>query len=252
MSQEQKEVFYAPQNEKMITASRRARETFNYFWREIYWEAKRVVPAHDLALVKFPFQQEFEGRSEAVVEHMWISEIDFDGEMITGVLMNAPNQLTNVSEGDTISRHLSEISDWMLAIDRKTYGGFTIQVLRSGMTAQARAQHDSTWGLDFGDHNNVLVAYQQEENEENLIEHPMSKAMEQPARDYFEANLEVVTAADENGITRLHTETIAGNKIAVDILLSLGADKTAKTNTGKTALDYATALNWAHLLPVLK
>ena len=252
MKEENKTVFYAEQNKKMEEAYVKAQATFNYFWREVYWESKRVVPAHDLALVKIPFQQVVEGRETPLVEHMWISDIDFDGELITGVLKNSPNKLTNVAEGDTITRKLSEISDWMLSIDRKTYGGYTIQVLRSGMTEEARKQHDNAWGLDFGDPNNILVAYQQEENEENLIEHPMSKAMEQPARDYFTGNLDVVKAADENGVTRLHTETIAGNKTAVDILLELGADKNAKTNTGKTALDFAIALNWSHLIPVLQ
>ncbi|WP_159023665.1 DUF2314 domain-containing protein [Formosa sp. L2A11] len=251
MSQENN-IIYAEQNEKMKAAYLKAQDTFNYFWREIYWEAKRMVPAHDLSLVKIPFQQMDEANAEPTVEHMWISEIAFDGENITGVLMNSPNLLTNVAEGDTVTRKVSEISDWMLAIDRKTYGGYTIQVLRSDMTEEARKQHDEAWGLDFGDPNNILVAYKQEENEENLIEHPMSKVMEKPARDYFEANLDAVTAIDENGVTRLHTETIAGNKIAVEILLELGADKTAKTNTGKTALDFATALNWKHLIPVLK
>ena len=245
-------IIFAKQNQKMKAAYLKAQETFNYFWREMYWDSKRVVPAHDLALVKIPFQQMDEADDEPTVEHMWISEIDFDGEDITGVLMNSPNLLTNVSEGDTVTRKVSEISDWMLAIDRKTYGGFTIQVLRSDMTEEARKQHDEAWGLDFGDPNHILVAYQQEENEENLIEHPMSKVMEKPAREFFEANLDVVKAADENGVTRLHTETIAGNKTAVEILLELGADKTAKTNTDKTALDFATALNWSHLIPVLK
>lgn len=252
MSQDNKSVFFAQQNEKMKEASIKAQATFNYFWRDLYWESKRVVPAHDLALVKIPFQQKFEGSDKPIFEHMWISEIDFDGELITGVLMNAPNQLTNVSEGDTVTRKVSEISDWMLSIDRKTYGGYTIQVLRSGMTDDARAQHDNAWGLNFGDFNTILVAHLQEEEKENLIEHPMSKAMEKPARDYFTGNPDVVTAADENGVTRLHTETIAGNKTAVAILLELGADKTAKTTTGKTALDFATALNWEHLIPVLE
>lgn len=245
-------IIFAKQNQKMKAAYLKAQETFNYFWRELYWETKRVVPAHNLSLVKIPFQQMDEADDEPTVEHMWISEIAFDGEHITGVLMNSPNLLTNVSEGDTVTRKVSEISDWMLAIDRKTYGGYTIQVLRSDMTEEARKQHDEDWGLDFGDHNNILVAYQQEENEENLIEHPMSKVMEQPAREFFEANLDFVKAADENGVTRLHTETIAGNETAVKILLELGADKNAKTNTGKTALDFATDLNWLHLLPVLK
>jgi len=251
MSQENN-IIYTEQNEKMKAAYLKAQETFNYFWREMYWEAKRVVPAHDLALVKIPFSQKVEGREQPLVEHMWISEITFDGEFITGVLQNVPNKLTNVAKDDTVTRKVSEISDWMLSIDRKTYGGYTIQVLRSNMTEDARKQHDNAWGLNFGDYNNILIAHQQEEKKENLIEHPMSKVMEQPAKDYFESNLDVVKAADENGVTRLHTETIAGNKIAVEILLELGADKNAKTNTGKTALDYATALNWEHIIPVLK
>ncbi|MFB9053876.1 DUF2314 domain-containing protein [Formosa undariae] len=245
-------IIFAEQNQKMKVAYLKAQETFNYFWREMYWDSKRVVPAHDLALVKIPFQQVIEGRAEPIVEHMWISDIDFDGELITGVLQNAPNKLTNVAEGDTVTRKISEISDWMLSIDRKTYGGYTIQVLRSGMTEDARTKHDQAWGLDFGDYNTILVAHLQEEEQENLIEHPMSKVMEQPARDYFTANLDVVKAVDKNGVTRLHTETIAGNKTAVDILLELGADKTAKTNTGKTALDFAIALNWSHLVSVLE
>ncbi|WP_434036223.1 DUF2314 domain-containing protein [Formosa sp. 4Alg 33] len=252
MSQDTKDIIYAEQNIKMKEAYKKAQETFNYFWREIYWDAKRVIPAHDLALVKIPFQQMVGGREEPIVEHMWISEIEFDGEYITGVLSNSPNRLTNVAEGDTITRTVSEISDWMLSIDRKTYGGYTIQALRSDMTEEARAKHDQAWGLDFGDYNNILVAHLQEEEQGNLIEHPMSKIMETPARDYFSANLDVVTAKDENGVTRLHTETIAGNKTAVEILLELGADKTAKTNTGKTALDFAIALNWSHLVPVLE
>ena len=251
MSQENN-VIYTEQNAKMKAAYLKAQSTFNYFWREIYWEAKRVVPAHDLALVKIPFQQKIEGKEQPLVEHMWISEIDFDGEFITGILQNAPNKLTNVAEGDTVTRKVSEISDWMLSIDRKTYGGYTIQALRSDMTDKARENHDNAWGLNFGDYNNILIAHQQEEKEENLIEHPMSKVMEKPARDFFTENLDVVAAVGKNGMTRLHTETIAGNKIAVEILLELGADKNAKTKTGKTAFDFATALNWSHLIPILK
>jgi len=251
MSQENN-IIYTEQNEKMKAAYLKAQETFNYFWREIYWEAKRVVPAHDLALVKIPFLQKVEGREQPLVEHMWISEIAFDGEFITGILQNAPNKLTNVAKGDTVTRKVSEISDWMLSIDRKTYGGYTIQALRSDMTDKARENHDNAWGLNFGDYNNILIAHQQEEKKENLIEHPMSKVMEKPARDFFTENLDVVAAVDEKGMTRLHTETIAGNKIAVEILLEVGADKNVKTKTGKTALDYATALNWEHIIPVLK
>ncbi|CAD7289406.1 hypothetical protein LMG8286_01785 [Campylobacter suis] len=41
-------------------------------------------------------------------EHMWVSEIDFDGEFITGVLINDP---TNVKQGGSVRVLINEISD---------------------------------------------------------------------------------------------------------------------------------------------
>jgi uncharacterized protein YegJ (DUF2314 family) len=50
----------------------------------------------------------------------------------------------------------------------------------------------------------------------------------------------------------VHREAIAGNLTSVEVLLSLGADKTTKTNTGKTALDFARLLEWEHIIPLLE
>ncbi|CAD7287637.1 hypothetical protein LMG7974_00517 [Campylobacter majalis] len=41
--------------------------------------------------------------------------IDFDGEFITGTLVNEPNELTNIKNGDSIKVRIGEISDWMFA-----------------------------------------------------------------------------------------------------------------------------------------
>ena len=49
----------------------------------------------------------------------------------------------------------------------------------------------------------------------------------------------------------LHREAIAGNRTAVEILLAKGADKNAKNIHGKTALDYARALGWDHVVQAL-
>ncbi|HPR63340.1 MAG TPA: DUF2314 domain-containing protein [Thermoanaerobaculia bacterium] len=40
---------------EMVKANQRARETFKYFWRELSWEKRRIVPGLDMALVKIAF-----------------------------------------------------------------------------------------------------------------------------------------------------------------------------------------------------
>lgn len=244
-------VVYAEQNALMEQATAKAQNNFKYFWRELYWEYRRIVPAHSFAMVKIPFEQSIAGQEKPIVEHMWISNINFDGEVITGELVNDPNQLTNVSKGDAVHKKIKEITDWMISIQGKTLGGFTIQAMRSGMNEKERSNHDQAWGLDFGDYNDVLVTYQQKENPTNLIEHPMSKNMGEKLQEFLKEHPNEISVQDENGLSLLHREAIAGNKTSIEILLELGADKTLKSNQGKTALDYATALNWEHVKEVL-
>src|SRR5262245_60992459 len=86
-------------NPEMQAAYLRARASFRYFWREVAWERRRIVPALDMECVKAPFSdgehgKRVEGRPE--VEHMWMSEIDFDGRVVSGVLLNSPNWLQTV------------------------------------------------------------------------------------------------------------------------------------------------------------
>jgi len=76
---------------------------------------------------------------------MWIDDIDFGGVNIKGFLMNQPNQLTNINEGDFVEIPVCEISDWLFAINDKAYGGFTIQVLRAEMDKKERKKHDEAW-----------------------------------------------------------------------------------------------------------
>ncbi|AXB59126.1 DUF2314 domain-containing protein [Flavobacterium fluviale] len=244
-------IFYADgENPKMIEAYKKAQETFKYFWRELSWEYRRIVPGLDVACVKLAFTQEID--NETVVEHMWINDVNFDGENIYGVLVNDPDELTNVNNGDEVQIPVNQISDWLFAIDGKTYGAFTIQAMRSEMSEEERAAHDEAWGLDFGDFDDVLVVNEQKEKPENIIEHPMSKNMKESLIEFVQNNPEEVTAQDELGYTFLHREVIAGNQTSVEVLLESGADKNAKTETGKTALDFAKELKWEHLVTVLQ
>jgi uncharacterized protein YegJ (DUF2314 family) len=47
------------------------------------------------------FSEETE-TGETNVEHMWMNEIGFDGDRVTGYLINEPNTLKNVQVGDFI------------------------------------------------------------------------------------------------------------------------------------------------------
>ncbi|MTG99138.1 DUF2314 domain-containing protein [Myroides sp. BIT-d1] len=254
MMEDNKVFFASGEDQIMIDAFAKAQETFKYFWRELYWESRRIIPALDMASVKVAFTQEFEddkGETYVEVEHMWIGDIYFDGMYIYGELLNEPNILTNIEEGESIGVTVDQISDWMFLTEGKSYGGFTVQAMRSQMSEEELKEHDTAWGLDFGDFNNILVAYNQEEHPENLIEHPMSKNMKESLIEFLDKNPEEITLVDPDGFTFLHREAIAGNLSTIEILLAKGADKHIKSEDGKTALEYAQYLKWDHIIPVL-
>jgi uncharacterized protein YegJ (DUF2314 family) len=248
-----KKIFYAKgDSPQMIAAFEKAQKTFKYFWRELSWEARRIVPALDLACVKVIFSQETANSPEPIVEHMWINDIDFDGDVISGTLINDPDALTNVKNGDFIEVPLSQISDWLFSIQGKTYGGFTIHAMRANMSKKELKEHDKAWGLDFGDFNEILLVYDQKKHPENLIEHPMCINMGDSLKKFLKENPKELTNKDEKGFTMLHREALAGNKTSVEILLESGADKQAKTHNGCTALDFAKSLEWSHIIPILQ
>ncbi|MFV0430329.1 MAG: DUF2314 domain-containing protein [Arachnia sp.] len=232
-------------------AAGNAQRSFRYFWREVYWEGRRIVPALDLAIVMVTFSQRVDAKSEPLVERMWLSNIGFDGESVTGELINEPNAVTNIALGARVTRSVSEISDWLFACSGKTYGGFSVQAMRSQMNDRGRRQHDKGWGLDFGDPNNVLVAYDQEDSPENLTEHPMSKNMGPRVRQALRENPSELTAMDEDGLNILHREAIAGNATVVAVLLELGVDTAVRSTSGKTALDFARSMGWDHVVGLL-
>ncbi|WP_297895687.1 DUF2314 domain-containing protein, partial [uncultured Campylobacter sp.] len=203
-------VFYADgEDEAMLKAFEQARKSFRYFWRELYWERLRIVPALSFACVKVAFSQELNGSTE--VEHMWLNDIYFNGERVCGVLVNDPNVLSNVKNGDEVAVPLEQISDWMFAIEGKTYGGFSVQAMRKAMSQSERAEHDEAWGLNFGDPDVVLVAYEQQEHPQNLTEHPMSVNTKKNFEEFLHGYPDEITRADDEGYTMLHYEAIAGN-----------------------------------------
>lgn len=269
---EENSIFFADGNDpEMINAFKKAQETFKYFWREQSWEYRRIIPGLNVSCVKIAFSDKNE-TGELDVEHMWINDIFFDGDSIKGYLINEPNTLKNVQVGDYVEIPITDISDWLFAITPsvqkpkglsklfsssseplpKTYGGFTIQKMRSDMSASERKDHDNAWQLDFGDFNDIQIVNKQTEEPENLVEHPMSINMKEKFLEFLQQNPDELKHSDENGLTLLHRETIAGNLTIVQVALEAGADRNIQSKAGKTALDYAKQLNWEHIIPVLE
>jgi len=77
-------------------------------------------------------------------EHMWLTDVRYKDGKFSGVLNNEPNDVKTVKIGDKLSASEKEISDWMYVDGRKLVGGYTIRLLRDGMTAEQRTQFDQS------------------------------------------------------------------------------------------------------------
>jgi len=258
----------------MKAAMQAARDSFRVFWREVSWEGRRIVPALDLAAVKAAFsdeQRKAERPDHAMsVEHLWMTEVQFDGDIVTGCLINQPNWLHDVKEGDVVHVPLTHITDWLYAVRGVAYGGHTIQHMRKDMSVSERKHHDGMWGLDFGDPD--VVRLMPAPHVENVgffgrlfgkkppppppvdveAEHPMSENMGDSLREALQKNPEWVTDADDDGWTMLHHQALAGSLASVDVLLDLGADPQRRTKSGLTASDLAQKLRWTRVVKRLE
>lgn len=232
---------------EMQRAYEQARDSFRYFWREIAWERRRIVPALDLVVFKAPFADDAPrtpGADTPEVEHMWVGDVDFDGEFVTGVLGNDPNWLTSVREGDAVRIPLDRISDWMYVMDGAAYGGFTVNLLRSRMDPDERREHDQAWGLDFGDPRTIRM---------NADEpHLMSVNTADSLRQALAKDASLVSVKGHNGWTFLHQEAAAGSAATVQVLLDGGADPAAAADNGMTPGQLARVLGWASVASMLE
>lgn len=265
MSQDSSPLFYFPGSDpEMARANERARATFRYFWRELAWERRRIVPGLDVAVVKIPFS-DGDPETEDDVEHMWVEDVGFDGRNVTGVLLNQPNGLTSVKQNDVVRVPLSRVGDWLYAVGGEVYGGHTVNVMRSRMGPAERREHDQAWGLDFGDPRTTRLVYwnnqrggllrrwfgSRRDESPELGEHPMSLAMLHSLIEQVAADPSFISETDEEGWTLLHSMALAGAAPMVRVLLEAGANPRAKTNHGMTALQLARSLGWENVIALL-
>ncbi|MCG9490942.1 DUF2314 domain-containing protein [Acinetobacter pittii] len=237
----------------MILAFDKAISTFKYFWRELYWEYRRIVPALELAYVKCAFIQENpEDTNQPLIEYMWIDQVNFDGSTISGTLLNEPYIIDNVQAGETVRIQFESVVDWMFLSNGVVHGGFTIQEYRKTLNASDRKEYDEAWGIDFGNPDEILLAYDQKNCPENLDEHPMCKNMLDQFIDIINADPKIISEKDESGNQLLHREVLAGNYLFVREILTMNVNKLIMNNQSMTPLDLAHKMGWSNIVNLLK
>lgn len=246
--------WFSNEDPQMQQAYKKAGATFRFLWRELSWERRRIVPALNLACVKMVFADRplAECGPSDPIEQMWLGDINFDGRTITGKLLNEPNRLESVKQGDACVFPFEQLTDWMYAISRRVYGAYTVNLMRSRMKPAESQAHDAAWGLDFGDPTRVLLtASGQPDDSAVEIEHPMSVNMGPSLVKHLQENPGTINQSDNRGWTFLHNESLAGNSLVVDILLKHGADRSLRTRDGDLAIDLARRMRWEKVIGLL-
>jgi uncharacterized protein YegJ (DUF2314 family) len=224
-----------------------------------------------MAVVKLPFTDgpRTDGNSE--FEHMWVGDIGFDGDSVSGILSNSPNWLTSVSEGGAVSVPFEQLTDWIMASDSRAYGGFTVNLMRSRMSRRERNEHDQAWGLDFGDPADIQIEIKQESMPKaglvaglfsrgarqqivpvGFIDHPMCVNMIPKIEAQLQADRGIASTVDDDGWTLLHQEALSGNLGVVKLLVSYGADASARNPNGYTAPELAQKIGWPEIADYIK
>lgn len=281
MSSSEPPVFLSPGDDpKMEAASKKARQTFKFFWREMAWEQRRIIPGLELAAVKASLRDPPEVRAANPdgldVEHMWLLEVDFDGRHVEGTLINTPHSLRTFKEGDRVKIPGKQVGDWMYVCMGEVCGGFTVDLMRSRMKPGERKQHDKAWGHDFGDVGIVplvptsylgdsapkkkgfLSRFKSDPQKPQdyakvaASEHPMSGNMRTSFEEALQADPGMLAQTDDKGFTFLHQLSLAGSLDGVDVCLKHGADVQETAANGMNAFDLAKCLAWKRVMARLQ
>ena len=233
---------------------------------EVIWERHRIVPAFEMACIKAGFSDEGPEQAESdkpKVEHMWMSDVDFDGRSVFGKLLNQPNWLKSVRQGDDIELPARQMCDWMYSIGGKVYDGFTVNMMRSEMSTAERQKHDKAWGLNFGDPKEIAIVqvpkpagllkslFSAPKEQDLNAEHPMAVNMFDGFRTHVKKDLIAINEKGHRGWTTLHQYSSAGALEYVEILLDHGADARIKSDAGLTAAQVAKVLGWSKVVALL-
>ncbi len=104
-------------HKEMAAAMAKAKETFPWFVKN--WKTMK----NDGYSLKIAMKTSDDG-----IEHIWFNPKEISGDKITAECANEPRNIPDLKLGDVRELSSSQISDWMLVVGDKCYGGYTIQV----------------------------------------------------------------------------------------------------------------------------
>jgi uncharacterized protein YegJ (DUF2314 family) len=116
--------WFSGEDPRMQAAIAQAQKEFSVFQEELTLESRRILPAMEQCLIKYAFPATKNG---VEAEHMFLSDLYWNGTNIVGVLASEPMYTDSVQEGQEVIVDPSRVSDWLYIINGETHGGFTFK-----------------------------------------------------------------------------------------------------------------------------
>jgi uncharacterized protein YegJ (DUF2314 family) len=216
-------------------------------------------------MIKLPFTDGPRSDGNPEYEHMWCDDVGFDGETLTGKLINAPNWLTSVKVGDAVKVPFSHLTDWIMTANSVAHGAYTVNVMRAAMGGGERRAHDKAWGLDFGAPSQIRIEIDRSVKKQGFFsklfggkaesskvvakregfhDHPMCVNMLEKFDEQLQGDPSLASSVDDRGWSLIHGEALAGNLGVIKLLVKHGADIHVKTPEGKDAATLARSIGW--------
>lgn len=79
-------------------------------------------------------------------EHIWLTEVSYDGRLFHGKVDNEPVEIKGARAGQAVSVAANEISDWMYVQDGRLVGGYTITAMCHHMSPAEKQQFEKDAG----------------------------------------------------------------------------------------------------------
>ena len=73
-------------------------------------------------------------------EHVWISDVTFDGRVFHGKIDNDPVDIKTLRRGKEVTVQPKEVSDWMYVDHGRLVGGYTVRTLFHRLSADQKQQ----------------------------------------------------------------------------------------------------------------
>ena len=131
-------VAVATEDEAMLAASQRARDTLDSFIERV----TRPDP---------PSSRSIRARvgSGAGAEPIWLDEPVFRNGSFRAIVGNLPGEVLDIEIGDAVVVSRSEVLDWLFVEERCMAGAYTLRVDRARMTDAERAAFDRSLLVPF-------------------------------------------------------------------------------------------------------